>query len=85
MVLGFVSVYYFRKQLLVSLLSLEFMVLGLFIGVIFVLGRLGKPFSISFYLLVLGACEASLGLRLMVRMVRFRGGDMLSFLRLIKC
>lgn len=68
-----------------SLLRLEFIVLGMFIGVIFLLGCSGKPFSISFYLLVLGACEASLGLRLIVRIVRFRGGDMLSFLSLSKC
>lgn len=82
---GLLSAFYFRKQLLISLLRLEFIVLGIFIGVIFLLGCLGKPFSIAFYLLVLGACEASLGLSLMVRMVRFSGGDMLNFLSLIKC
>lgn len=82
---GLLRAFFFRKQLLMSLLRLEFIVLGMFIGVIFLLGWSGKPFSVAFYLLVLGACEASLGLSLMVRMVRFSGGDMLSFLSLIKC
>lgn len=84
-VLGWVSAFYFRKQFLVSLLSLELVVLGLFLGVSFCIRMIGHPVSISFYLLVFGACEASLGLRLLVSIVRLAGRDMLSLLRAVKC
>lgn len=43
-----------------------------------------KPLSISFYLLVLGACEARLGLTLLVTMTRFTGRDILRLIRKTK-
>lgn len=84
-IFGWVSAFYFRKQFLVSLLSLELVVLGLFLGVSFFIRIISHPVSISFYLLVFGACEARLGLRLLVGMVRLVGGDMLRLLRVVKC
>lgn len=82
---GWVSVYLFRKQLLLSLLSLEFMILALFLGFVCFLSILGKSVSVTIYLLVLGACEATLGLCLLVRFVRLVGSDMLRKVSLIKC
>lgn len=82
---GWVSTYLFRKQLLLSLLSLEFMVLSLFLGFVVFLVTLGSPVSFTIYLLVLGACEATLGLCLLVGFVRLVGSDMLSKVSLVKC
>lgn len=59
--------------------------LGLFLGVRILLVFLGKPVSIRFYLLAFGACETRLGLSLLVRIARYRGGDMLRVLRSSKC
>jgi len=82
---GWFSTFYFRKQFLLSLLSLELVTLSLFLLVVLVFGSVGKSISVSFYLLVLGACEARLGLSLLVSMVRLRGRDMLRLFRVIKC
>lgn len=82
---GWLRTYFFRKQLLLSLLSLEFLVLSLFLGFVFVLRAVGVEVSVGFYLLVLGACEATLGLCLLVGFVRLLGRDMLRKVRLIKC
>jgi NADH:ubiquinone oxidoreductase subunit K len=82
---GWFSAYFFRKQLLLSLLSLELVLLGLFLSFIFIFVFMGKPVCFSFYLLVLGACEASLGLSLLVVLVRVVGNDMLRLFRFIKC
>jgi NADH:ubiquinone oxidoreductase subunit K len=82
---GWVSTYLFRKQFLLSLLSLEFMVLSLFLGFIGTLRVLGKSVSVTIYLLVLGACEATLGLCLLVSFVRLVGSDMLRKVGLVKC
>lgn len=82
---GWVRAYFFRKQFLLRLLSLEFLVLSLFLGFVGVLRRMGVSVSVTFYLLVLGACEATLGLCLLVGFVRLLGRDMLRQVRLIKC
>nr|YP_005089256.1 NADH dehydrogenase subunit 4L [Flustra foliacea]AEX16061.1 NADH dehydrogenase subunit 4L [Flustra foliacea] len=78
------SVFYFRKQLLVVLLSMEFVLLSLFVLVVLVYSSFGQSVSTSFYILILGACEASLGLSLLVVMTRIKGMDMLSLLSLMK-
>lgn len=82
---GWLGAFYFRKQFLIVLLRLEFVVLGLFLSFIFFLSLVGKSVSLSFFLLILGACEASLGLSLLVSMVRLNGRDMLRSLSVIKC
>lgn len=82
---GWVRAFYFRKQFLISLLSLELVVLSLFLGMLFIFGLFLKPVSFAFYLLVLGACEARLGLSLLVNIVRLGGNDMLSLFKVVKC
>lgn len=79
------SVFYFRKQLLVGLLGLELVNLILFLGVILKFYYCGQFISYSFFLLILGACEARLGLRLIISMTRFKGNDMLRELSTFKC
>lgn len=82
---GWFSAYYFRKQLLLRLLRLEVVLLGLFLFFVFVFACMGKPISFSFYLLVVGACEASLGLSLLVVLVRVIGNDVLRLFGFSKC
>lgn len=82
---GWVRTYFFRKQFLLSLLRLEFLVLSLFLGFVGLVGSIGGFVSITFYLLVMGACEATLGLSLLVGFVRLLGSDILSKVRLVKC
>lgn len=59
------------------LLRLEFIVLGLFLRFVSVIGRLDKRVSFTFYLLILGACEARVGLCLLVVLTRYIGRDTL--------
>ena len=83
--LGLVRAFYFRKQFLIRLLRIEFIMLILFIRTILRIRIFGKPTSSAFYLLIIGACEASLGLRLLVGLIRLGGGDILSLKTGIKC
>lgn len=82
---GWVRVYFFRNQLLLRLLRLEFLVLSLFLGFVGFLGCLGGFLCVTFYFLVLGACEATLGLCLLVSFVRLFGNDMFRRVSLVKC
>jgi NADH:ubiquinone oxidoreductase subunit K len=82
---GWVSTYFFRKQLLLCLISLEFLVLALFLGFIGAISSFDSNIPVTLYLLVIGACEASLGLCILVNLVRLVGNDMLREIQLIKC
>jgi len=82
---GWVRTYFFRKQLLLCLISLEFLVLGLFLGFIVMISIFDRSVPITLYLLVIGACEAALGLCMLVNLVRLVGNDMLREIQLIKC
>lgn len=82
---GWLRTYFFRKQLLYSLLRLEFLVLSLFILYLGVVSCVSGSTSFIFYLLVLGACEATLGLSLLVSLVRLLGRDMLGKFHFVKC
>lgn len=65
-----------RKKFILMLIRLEFMLLILFFLFILSLHRSRKPLSYSLVLLVFGACEARLGLRLLISMIRSKGNDM---------
>ena len=82
---GWISTYFFRKQFLYSLLSLEFLVLSTFMLYLGVVRCVRSYISFVFYLLVLGACEATLGLSLLVSLVRLLGRDMLGKFSFVKC
>ena len=82
---GWLGVYFFRKQLLYSLLRLEFLVLSLFMVYLRVVSCVSASVSFVFCLLVLGACEATLGLSLLVSLVRLMGRDILGKFYFVKC
>lgn len=67
------------------LLRLELLVLSIFLGLVRLIIVTSNPIAFSFYLLVLGACEATLGLCLLVTFVRTLGNDVLSNMEVVKC
>nr|ABW82633.1 NADH dehydrogenase subunit 4L [Pista cristata] len=75
-----------RKHLLMSLLSLEAMILTLTMLTVCSLG-LAPQFNTYLFIVLLtfGACEASLGLSLLVAMTRYFGNDYTNLLTMNKC
>nr|QWB85634.1 NADH dehydrogenase subunit 4L [Neandra brunnea] len=69
-----------RKHLLLMLLSLEFLVLSLYLGLFLYLEIFGSEFFFAMIFLVMGVCEGALGLSVLVCMIRSHGNDyILSF------
>nr|QHD47948.1 NADH dehydrogenase subunit 4L [Neoperlops gressitti] len=79
---GFVSR---RKHLLLTLLSLEFMVLALFMLLFFYLNMLGFELFFSVVFLTLAVCEGALGLSILVSMIRTHGNDYFHVFSVIQC
>nr|YP_009654845.1 NADH dehydrogenase subunit 4L [Placosternum urus]QCI09413.1 NADH dehydrogenase subunit 4L [Placosternum urus] len=67
-----------RKHILLSLLSLEFMVLFVFMLLILVMMNYGYELYFSLIFLVFTVCEGALGLSILVSLVRSQGNDYLS-------
>nr|YP_009442016.1 NADH dehydrogenase subunit 4L [Gnathotrichus materiarius]AOY40237.1 NADH dehydrogenase subunit 4L [Gnathotrichus materiarius] len=66
------------KHFLIMLLSLELMVLGLFVLLFMYFTQGVSEYFISMVYLSLSVCEGALGLSLLVLMIRTHGGDMLA-------
>nr|UBD09524.1 NADH dehydrogenase subunit 4L [Leptodius exaratus] len=75
----------YHKHLLNSLLSLEFMMLGVFWLLSSQMTGVGSESYFSLFFLTLAACEGALGLSLLVNMVRSHGNDRFSSLSLLEC
>nr|QCX31800.1 NADH dehydrogenase subunit 4L [Upogebia affinis] len=75
----------YRKHLLNMLLSLEFIMLGIFwmmsMGICF-MG--GEVYFVLFFL-TLAACEGALGLSLLVSVVRTHGDDCFNSFSILEC
>nr|YP_010626164.1 NADH dehydrogenase subunit 4L [Dybowskyia reticulata]WBK02999.1 NADH dehydrogenase subunit 4L [Dybowskyia reticulata] len=67
-----------RKHLLLSLLSLEFMVLCVFLSLFLMMMTFGYEIYFSLLFLVFTVCEGALGLSILVTLVRSQGNDYLS-------
>lgn len=74
--IGFYVFCSIREHLLISLLSLEFIVLRVFFLFILCLGA--GSFYYSLFYLIFTACEGALGLSILVVMGRRHGGDYFS-------
>nr|QGZ10071.1 NADH dehydrogenase subunit 4L [Eisenia balatonica] len=84
--LGMLNLVSNQSHFLMTLLSLEGVTLSLVLFVPMSMSVMGAPnASISVMLLTFGACEASIGLSLMVLMSRSFGTDMLKSLAMSKC
>nr|UPL66059.1 NADH dehydrogenase subunit 4L [Cyrtorhinus sp.] len=69
-----------RKHLLLSLLSLEYMVLFVYVLIIFYINLYpGDMYMILLYL-TFSVCEGVLGLSILVSMIRCHGNDQISSL-----
>nr|APX40365.1 NADH dehydrogenase subunit 4L [Stylosomus ilicicola] len=72
---GMVSFVLFRKHLLIMLLSLEFLVLSLYLGFFLFMGGLDQEFFFSVIFLTMSVCEGAMGLAILVLMIRSQGND----------
>nr|QOW08829.1 NADH dehydrogenase subunit 4L [Carpilius convexus] len=75
----------YHKHLLNSLLSLEFMMLGVFLLLSVQLSMVGSEIYFSLFFLTLAACEGALGLSLLVLIVRSHGNDRFMSFNLLEC
>nr|AWV83792.1 NADH dehydrogenase subunit 4L [Okanagana rimosa] len=82
---GIMSLCFTRKHIMLSLLSLEFIILSLFCMLTFLLT---KMFSESYMLLIFltfSVCEGVIGLCTLVMMIRSHGNDYLLSINMITC
>nr|QGT35171.1 NADH dehydrogenase subunit 4L [Poropuntius huangchuchieni] len=86
-ILGLMGLAFHRTHLLSALLCLEGMMLSLFIALaLWALQLQITSFSVApVMLLALSACEASIGLALLVATARTHGTDRLQNLNLLQC
>lgn len=73
-----------RFHFLISLLSLEFIILGLFL-LVFRINSFNYEGYLCFIIIRFASCEAALGLGLLVRLVRSHGRDFISIISLYEC
>nr|YP_010022507.1 NADH dehydrogenase subunit 4L [Caryandoides hunanica]QON98917.1 NADH dehydrogenase subunit 4L [Caryandoides hunanica] len=84
----FSGVYVFsskRKHLLMVLLSLEYIVLSLFLLIIIFLINFDYDYFFPVIFLVFSVCEGALGLSILVSMIRSHGNDFFSSFSLSLC
>nr|YP_010554945.1 NADH dehydrogenase subunit 4L [Somanniathelphusa grayi]QGT77252.1 NADH dehydrogenase subunit 4L [Somanniathelphusa bawangensis]UYP50877.1 NADH dehydrogenase subunit 4L [Somanniathelphusa grayi] len=74
-----------HKHMLNSLLSLEFMMLGVFSLMVLEVVSVGSEMYFVLFFLTLVACEGALGLSLLVFVVRSHGSDYLSVFNVLEC
>nr|YP_010192723.1 NADH dehydrogenase subunit 4L [Picromerus lewisi]QZP40903.1 NADH dehydrogenase subunit 4L [Picromerus lewisi]URT60197.1 NADH dehydrogenase subunit 4L [Picromerus lewisi]UYG49493.1 NADH dehydrogenase subunit 4L [Picromerus lewisi]WQM56496.1 NADH dehydrogenase subunit 4L [Picromerus lewisi] len=72
-----------RKHLLLSLLSLEYMVLSVFFSLFLMMHNYGYDLYFTLLFLVFTVCEGALGLSILVSLVRNQGNDYLSGLSIL--
>nr|YP_010952835.1 NADH dehydrogenase subunit 4L [Tetraloides nigrifrons]WMQ53255.1 NADH dehydrogenase subunit 4L [Tetraloides nigrifrons] len=75
----------YHKHLLNSLLSLEFMMLGVFWLLSMQTSSVGNEIYFGLFFLTLAACEGALGLSLLIYVVRSHGNDLFMSLSLLEC
>nr|YP_010291953.1 NADH dehydrogenase subunit 4L [Phlaeoba antennata]ATO88589.1 NADH dehydrogenase subunit 4L [Phlaeoba antennata]QOL01046.1 NADH dehydrogenase subunit 4L [Phlaeoba antennata] len=84
----FSGVYVFsskRKHLLMVLLSLEYIVLSLFMLIIIFLVNFSYDYFFPVIFLVFSVCEGALGLSILVSMIRSHGNDFFNSFSLSLC
>ncbi|YP_009251198.1 NADH dehydrogenase subunit 4L (mitochondrion) [Anomaloglossus baeobatrachus] len=85
--LGLLGLSFHRTHLLSALLCLEGMMLSLYLGLALWTAKMTMMSSGMFpvIMLTLSACEAGLGLSLMIATARSHGSDNLNSLNLLQC
>lgn len=82
---GYVGLFIERGHLLIVLLLLERVTLGLFGFLLFSLENNMRGAYLCLVLVSFGACEASIGLSLLVSLIRRHGNDFVSSLTVYEC
>nr|YP_009348215.1 NADH dehydrogenase subunit 4L [Sinopodisma wulingshanensis]YP_010703619.1 NADH dehydrogenase subunit 4L [Sinopodisma kelloggii]APX55792.1 NADH dehydrogenase subunit 4L [Sinopodisma wulingshanensis]WCO86753.1 NADH dehydrogenase subunit 4L [Sinopodisma kelloggii] len=84
----FAGIYIFsskRKHLLMVLLSLEYIVLSLFMLIVIFLIEFNYDYFFPVIFLVFSVCEGALGLSILVSMIRSHGNDFFNSFSLSLC
>lgn len=74
-----------RKHLLATLLSLEFIVLGIYSLLFLYLISLGLEIYFTIVFLTFAVCEGALGLSILVSIIRTHGNDYFQSFRVLQC
>uniref|UniRef100_UPI0030016DD3 NADH dehydrogenase subunit 4L n=1 Tax=Mesyatsia karakorum TaxID=3111802 RepID=UPI0030016DD3 len=74
-----------RKHLLLTLLSLEFIVLSLFLMLFIYLNMMNYELFFSMVFLTFSVCEGALGLSILVSMIRTHGNDYFQSFSILQC
>nr|YP_010519734.1 NADH dehydrogenase subunit 4L [Furcilarnaca chirurga]UXP34331.1 NADH dehydrogenase subunit 4L [Furcilarnaca chirurga] len=74
-----------RKHLLMTLLSLEFMVLVTFMMLFIFFNFFSCELFFSMVFLVFSVCEGALGLSILVSMIRTHGNDFFQSFGILQC
>nr|YP_009684656.1 NADH dehydrogenase subunit 4L [Exorista japonica]YP_010432114.1 NADH dehydrogenase subunit 4L [Winthemia sumatrana]QDR25220.1 NADH dehydrogenase subunit 4L [Exorista japonica]USW04711.1 NADH dehydrogenase subunit 4L [Winthemia sumatrana] len=74
-----------RKHLLSMLLSLEYIVLSLFLLLFIYLNMISYENFFSMMFLVFSVCEGALGLSVLVSMIRTHGNDYFQSFNILQC
>nr|QUL58781.1 NADH dehydrogenase subunit 4L [Sarcophila rasnitzyni] len=74
-----------RKHLLSMLLSLEYIVLSLFLLLFIYLNLLNYEMFFSVMFLTFSVCEGALGLSILVSMIRTHGNDNFQSFNILQC
>nr|YP_010454185.1 NADH dehydrogenase subunit 4L [Lusepiola birostrata]QXJ42214.1 NADH dehydrogenase subunit 4L [Lusepiola birostrata] len=72
------------KHILNMMLSFEIMMLGVIFFFLLSWGLFSNDYSLMMVIIVFGVCEASLGLALLVSMIRVHGNDYVKSLNMYK-
>nr|AIW06153.1 NADH dehydrogenase subunit 4L [Gaeana maculata] len=82
---GMVSLCWNHKHIMMSLLSLEFIVLSLFCYFSFILSFIMSDLYMLLIFLTFSVCEGVLGLTCLITLIRFHGNDNLLSINLSTC
>nr|UEK21370.1 NADH dehydrogenase subunit 4L [Ligyra sp. 2017] len=75
----------YRKHLLSMLLSLEYVVLSLFLGLFMYLCYFNDEMYFTMVFLTFSVCEGGLGLSILVSMIRTHGNDYFQSFSVLQC
>lgn len=84
-IIGVFTFVFNRKHLLSILLSLEYMVLRLFLLLFIYLNIINYEFFFLIMFLVFRVCEGALGLSILVSIIRTHGNDYFQRLSILQC
>nr|WOG34357.1 NADH dehydrogenase subunit 4L [Laelaps sp. 1 JO-2023a] len=80
--IGFMSFIWNKKHILSLLLSMEIMILSIFL-IMFSLTYLNSMFEMIMFYLILVICESCLGLSILILLINFYGSDLINSLNIL--